>query len=144
MGSSVKTAWAGCPIRYFSGIFGDKWSLMILRDLMFKGRRYYGEFLTAGEGISTNILADRLQKLATAGVIEKRTDQVKASKQLYTLTEKGLALMPVLLAMIDWSERYDGETEVPPGFANALREDRAGLQTRLEAEIRSLDTELLA
>ena len=143
MGSSVKTAWAGCPIRYFSGIFGDKWSLMILRDLMFKGRRYYGEFLTAGEGISTNTLTDRLQKLQQGGLIVKQTDPAKASRVIYTLSEKGLSLMPVMLAMIDWSATHDPETEVPAGFARALRADPEALRRDLETAVRRRDSDLL-
>ena len=62
MTAKRKQEWDGCPIRFGLGIFGDKWTLLIIRDLMFKERRYYGEFLAAGEGISTNILADRLAR----------------------------------------------------------------------------------
>ena len=124
----TKPDWNGCPIRYASGIFGDKWSLLIIRDLMFKGRRYYGEFLEAGEGISTNILADRLVKLETNGVIKKQKDPSKGSKVIYTLTKKGLALMPTMLAMIEWSEAHDAKSEVPVDFAQSLRTDRDRLR----------------
>ena len=137
-----KTDWVGCPIRYASGIFGDKWSLMIIRDLMFKGRRYYGEFLAAGEGVSTNILADRLGKLEESGIISKQRDPVKGSKVIYTLTDKGLALMPTMLAMMEWSEKYDAKTEVPEDCAKLLRHDRSGLQRDLEESIKRKDKSL--
>jgi DNA-binding HxlR family transcriptional regulator len=115
--------WSGCPVRFGMSQFGDKWSFMILRDLMFKGRHYYQEFLEAGEGISTNILASRLADLETNGLISKRRDDVKRSKFVYTLTNKGLDLLPMMLAMIDWSEKYDIKTEVPPDFIHKLRKD---------------------
>lgn len=127
--------WSGCPIRYAVGIFGDKWSLLIIRDLMFKDRRYYSEFLKAGEGISTNILADRLEKLENAQVIARTRDPKNGSKLVYFLTDKGLALMPSMLAMMAWSREYDSETEVPAEFAKALKEDRAGLEKNLRQQI---------
>lgn len=139
-----KPAWDGCPIRYASGLFGDKWSLLILRDLMFKGRRYFGEFQEAGEGISTNTLTDRLNRLQAGGLIVKQPDPAKASRVIYTLTEKGLSLMPVMLAMINWSAVHDPETEVPADFARALTEDPEALQQDLEEAVRRKDADLLS
>ena len=126
----------GCPIRYSLGLFGDRWSLLIIRDLMFEGRRYYGEFLNAGEGISTNILADRLARLEVAGIIAKHPDPNHGKKIVYGLTDKGLDLMPVMLAIIDWSERYDEKTEVPPEFIKKLRSRPAVLRRELLAALR--------
>jgi len=80
--------------------------------MMFKGRRYYGEFLNAGEGISTNILADRLDRLETAGVVVRSNDPDHGKRVIYRLTKKGTDLMPVLLSIINWSEQYDENTEV--------------------------------
>jgi DNA-binding HxlR family transcriptional regulator len=93
--------WSGCPVRFGMSQFGDKWSFLILRDLMFKGKHYYQEFLEAGEGISTNILASRLADLESNGLISKQRDAVKRSKFVYTLTDKGIDLLPMMLAMID-------------------------------------------
>lgn len=125
----------GCPIRFGLGIFGDRWSLLIIRDVIFKGRRYYGEFLKAGEGISTNILADRLARLEDAGVIEKNPDPNHGKKIVYGLTDKGLDLMPVMFAIMDWSERYDEKTEVPPEFIKKLRSRPAALRRELLAAL---------
>jgi DNA-binding HxlR family transcriptional regulator len=84
-----------CPISYALDIFGDKWSLLVIRDLMFKGKRTYGEFLSSEEKIATNILADRLSLLECAGVITRESDPVRKSRILYTLTDKGIDLLPV-------------------------------------------------
>jgi len=123
--------WAGCPVRFGMSQFGDKWSFLIIRDLMFKGRKYYNEFLEAGEGISTNILANRLADLEYNDLISKHQDTIKRSKYVYRLTEKGIALMPMMLAMIDWAEKYDDQTEVPTEFIKKLRENPEKLQIKL-------------
>jgi len=127
--------WAGCPVRFGMSQFGDKWSFLIIRDLMFKGRKYYNEFLEAGEGISTNILASRLADLEHNGIVSKRQDTVKRSKNIYSLTEKGIALMPMMLAMIDWSEKYDSQTEVPAEFVKKLRENPDNLRQKLLTQL---------
>ena len=115
--------WAGCPVRFGMSQFGDKWSFLILRDLMFKGRQYYHEFLEAGEGISTNVLASRLLDLEGNGIVTKKRDPIKGSRYIYSLTQKGTELLPMMLAMMDWSEKYDAQTEVPEGFISQLRQD---------------------
>ena len=128
--------WSGCPVRFGMSQFGDKWSFLIIRDLMFKGRKYYHEFMEAGEGISTNILASRLVDLERNEIIHKRTDLVKKSKFVYSLTEKGIELMPMMLAMIDWAEKYDADTEVPEGFIKNLRNDPEALKRDLIKDLR--------
>ncbi|MEH6474557.1 MAG: helix-turn-helix domain-containing protein [Sneathiella sp.] len=139
MTNAKSVAWRGCPIRYASANFGDKWSMILIRDIMFKDRRYYSEFLEAGEGISTNILADRLLKLENDGIIEKQIDPVKKSKKIYRLTEKGLALMPIMLSIIQWSEKYDAETEVPGEFIQQLEENQSDLENALLDNIARID-----
>ncbi len=115
--------WSGCPVRFGMSQFGDKWSFLILRDLMFKGRQYYHEFLEAGEGISTNVLANRLVDLEDNGIISKKRDPIKGSRYLYALTQKGTELLPMMLAMMDWAEKFDQDTEVPKDFIKKLRSD---------------------
>lgn len=117
----------GCPINYASAVLGDRWALLILRDLAFKGARRYADFLSKREGISTNILADRLDRLERAGVVAKSKDPDHATRPLYGLTEKGRALIPVLLEIIAWSVTFDTRTEVPETYIDALRNDRATL-----------------
>ena len=117
-----------CPVFYGISRFGDKWSLLIVRDLMFFGKRHYSDFLEAGEGISTNILANRLAQLEDDGIVTKSPDPEHGSRIIYGLTEKGLALMPVLLAIVDWSARFDDQTAAPEAFVAALRDDPEGLK----------------
>ncbi len=126
----------GCPIRFGLGILGDKWSLLIIRDLMFKGRRYYGEFLSAGEGISTNILADRLARLEDADIIHKTPDPAHGKKIVYCLTEKGLDLMPIMFSIMDWAEKYDDQTEVPREFIKELRNQPKSLRRKILASLK--------
>jgi len=128
--------WAGCPVRFGMSQFGDKWSFLIIRDLMFKGRKYYHEFIEAGEGISTNVLATRLVDLEANGIISKSKDPDKGSRFVYTLTQKGIELMPMMLAMMDWAEKYDDATEVPPEFIKKLRADPTALQESLLQELK--------
>lgn len=121
MAKSSKTNWDGCPVRYAASIFADRWSFMLIRDVLFMGKRYYGEFLNAGEGISTNILADRLGKLEDSGMFTRHRDQNKKSKVYYLPTNKALELIPIFLSIIEWAERHDEKTEVPKDFIASYR-----------------------
>ncbi|PCJ53798.1 MAG: transcriptional regulator [Planctomycetota bacterium] len=116
-----------CPINFSQEIFGDKWSLLIIRDIMFKGKRYYGEFLNSEEKISTNILADRLEKLEDNKIIIKVSDVNNLSKFIYTLTDKGIDLLPLLLEMIVWGAKHDKQTKAPPEFINRFISDKESL-----------------
>jgi len=122
-----------CPINFAQEVFGDKWSLLIIRDVMFKGKKYYNEFLSSDEKISTNILANRLEKLEADGLITKTIDKNNNSKKIYALTQKGIALLPMLIEMIAWSAKYDNETETPAEFIHKLEEDKESLIRELIA-----------
>src|SRR5687767_15966738 len=87
---------SGCPISIALEIFGDAWSLLIVRDLMFKGLRTFSEFASSDERIATNILADRLARLESAGIVTKAADPADARRLHYRLTDKGLDLAPAL------------------------------------------------
>jgi len=106
---------------------GDKWSLLVVRDLMFRGRNTYGDFLDSGEGIATNILADRLKCLEVEGIIEKTRDPDNRRRFLYKLTDKGYDLTPVLLEMMRWSVKHDSDTGTPAAFKRRLENDMEGL-----------------
>jgi len=95
-----------CPINLSLEIFGDSWTLLILRDMMFGGKRHFREMLQSDEGISSNILADRLKVLVDAGLITKSDDPTHKQKAIYSLTEKGIALLPVLAQIGIWGRRY--------------------------------------
>ena len=102
-----------CPVAFALDILGDKWSLIILRDMLFKSKRHYGEFLNSSEKISTNILANRLDKLEAEGVIVKTQDTENLSRFVYSLTDKGKDLLPLLLEMVEWSVKYDPQPGIP-------------------------------
>ncbi|MCD0161460.1 MULTISPECIES: helix-turn-helix domain-containing protein [unclassified Deinococcus] len=97
---------SGCPVSLGLDIFGDRWTLLIVRDLMFSGKRHYREMLASDEHISSNILADRLKTLLGEGIITKTADPTHQQKVIYSLTEKGVALLPVLMAISDWSHAH--------------------------------------
>ena len=101
-----------CPVANLLDIVGDKWTMLIIRDL-FMGKKTYSEFEDSPEGIRTNILAERLKRLETAGIIEKSPYQERPVRYQYTLTEKGKALGPVLKAMKNWGLKYIAGTYVP-------------------------------
>lgn len=105
-------------------MLGDAWSLLIVRDLMFKDRRTYNEFLQGGEGIASNILADRLRRLEAAGIVEKRGDPADGRRHLYRLSAKGIDLAPVLVELVLWSARHE-TTDAPASVLRAMRHDRA-------------------
>ncbi len=104
-------------------MLGDRWSLLIIRDLMVRGYRTFKEFQQAGEGIATNILADRLQKLINVDIIS--TEQVPDDRRSihYRLTEKGIDLAPVLLDLLIWGARHE-ETSAPCAVINQLEANR--------------------
>src|SRR5687768_10629590 len=95
-----------CPISSALDIFGDKWSLLIIRDIAFSNKTAYGDFVQSDEKIATNILADRLAILEWAGIILKEDHPEKKSKFVYKLTQKGIDLIPILLEIILWSDKY--------------------------------------
>jgi DNA-binding HxlR family transcriptional regulator len=96
-----------CSVNYGLEIFGDKWSLLIVRDIVFAGKKTYGEFLKSEEGVATNILASRLAFLEEQGILSKAPSSADRRKDLYTLTEKGLDLIPILLDIVVWSAKHD-------------------------------------
>lgn len=95
-----------CPINYLLEIVGDKWSLLIIRDMLLNAKSSYGEFLASDEKIATNILASRLTSLENAGLITKNPDPENKKKYVYSLTEKGLDLIPLYIEIILWSAKH--------------------------------------
>jgi len=126
---------SGCPIAYSLDLFGDRWTLLILRDMFFGESRYYRDFLQAGESIATNVLADRLNRLEEAGLIGKRRDPEDGKRNVYTLTEKGVDTLPILLEMIVWGATYDPECAVPATFSERMKTDREGVLAELRARV---------
>ncbi|MBE9568168.1 MAG: helix-turn-helix transcriptional regulator [Proteobacteria bacterium] len=108
---------SACPVSSVLDIIGDKWTLLVVRDLLFLGKRMYSELADSMEKIPTNILADRLKKLEAANLIEKKPYQDKPVRYAYTLTARGEALRPVLIEMATWGNEYiAGTVKAPKEF----------------------------
>ena len=128
---------SGCPINLTVELLGDRWSLVVLRDLMFGNRRHYRELLTQSEeGISTNILADRLRMLTDQGMITKADDATHKQKSIYSLTEKAIALVPVFAQIGAWGRRYTPATEELSIRAQLLEEGGPLMWQQFMAELR--------
>lgn len=96
-----------CPVNLMTEIVGDKWSFLILRDIMFYDKHYFNEFRQSEEKIASNILTDRLNMLEREKLISKRPDPAHKQKVIYSLTEKGIDLLPMLVEAIKWSLKYE-------------------------------------
>jgi DNA-binding HxlR family transcriptional regulator len=114
---------SACPINFALEEFGDIWSLLIVRDILFFDKKTYGEFLSSREGISTNILASRLSQLLEKGILRRTADKSDGRKDIYELTQKGLDLYPVMLQMILWSAKYDPDTPVSKRYARSMNSE---------------------
>lgn len=103
---------SGCPVSISLEMLGDRWSLLIVRDLMVRGYRTFKDFQKSGEGIASNILAERLRRLEAVGIITAEAEKADARRINYRLTEKGIDLAPVLLELLIWAARHE-ETGAP-------------------------------
>jgi DNA-binding HxlR family transcriptional regulator len=115
---------SGCPVAFALDIFGDRWTLLILREIMIKGKRTYKEFLSIDEEIATNILADRLKLLESEGILNKQQDPQNRRSNIYTLTAKGSDLAPVLVEIIQWSGKHDTRPFALKETVNKMKKDK--------------------
>lgn len=129
-----------CPISSSLDVWGDKWSLLIVRDLMFSRQCTYGDFLKSDEKIATNILASRLLMLEQNGIITKQDHPESKAKVLYKLTEKGIDLMPLLIEINLWAEKYSVIPESQAVILKAVKKDKEGF---IKEKIKELKREVL-
>ncbi len=120
-----------CPISSALDVLGDKWTLLVMRDMLLVGKQHYREFLASEEGIATNILADRLARLDACGLVERTTDDPRSGKQAYRPTEKGRDLIPVLLELMSWSDQHDPGAVAQRSLVNAYRANPSGVTAAL-------------
>jgi DNA-binding HxlR family transcriptional regulator len=116
-------------------IFGDKWSLLVLRDILFNGKSTYGEFLASEEKIATNILADRLSQLEAGGLLTKHAHPGSKLKVLYKPTMKALDLIPTLIELITWSEKHHEVHPYAREFVKVIKKDKEGVIKKLRADL---------
>lgn len=124
-----------CPINFALETFGDPWSLLIIRDMVYFGKKTYGEFLESEEGMATNILASRLARLEQQGILVKQPSPSDKRKEEYALTEKGLDLIPVLVEMANWSAEYDPQTGAPPAWIALMKAEREQMIQRMRETV---------
>jgi DNA-binding HxlR family transcriptional regulator len=117
---------SGCPVSVSLDLLGDRWSLLIVRDIMVRGYRTFREFQSSGEGIATNILADRLQRLEDGGILMREAAATDGRSTYYRLTAKGIALAPALLELLIWGARHE-KTDAPCAEIRAMEQNRAAV-----------------
>lgn len=122
---------SGCPVSISLENFGDRWSLLIIRDMMVRGFRTFQQFEQSGEGIATNILADRLRKLEATGIVSSEREPTDRRRVNYRLTEKGIDLAPVVLDLLVWGTRH-----LATGAPNAVVEKMEKNREAVLAEVR--------
>ena len=133
MRNENKQRQSGCPITFGLDTFGDRWTLLIIREIMLLGKATYSEFLEADEGISSNILVARLKHLEAEGILVKSRDPENHRRFTYELTKKGRDLAPIILEIVIWSGEHDHRAVALRGVLKKINKDREGF----EAELRS-------
>lgn len=130
---------SGCPISFALGIFGDRWSLLVLRDLILRDRRRFRDLLSAEEGIATNILSDRLRRLEAHGLIAREADETDGRQFIYRPTRMAVDLIPVLVELVVWGARNDPTTAVPDEFIEQFENDREALIESIRMRAKASD-----
>jgi DNA-binding HxlR family transcriptional regulator len=131
---------SGCPVNVSLERFGDRWSLLLIRDMMVRGYRTFKEFQESGEGIATNILADRLDRLRESGIVTAEADDTDGRRVIYRLTEKGIDLAPVMLELLIWASRHE-ETAAPCEVMAHMEANRAKVIEEVRRRWRERDPE---
>jgi DNA-binding HxlR family transcriptional regulator len=128
-----------CAVNYGVELFGDRWSLLIIRDIVFAGKKTYGEFLRSEEGIATNVLASRLAFLEEQGILSRAPNPDDRRKDFYTLTEKGLDLIPIVLNIVLWSAKHDSKSDARrcKGFVARLSRSPIQVSEEVKALVRN-------
>ncbi|MBP6558390.1 MAG: helix-turn-helix transcriptional regulator [Flavobacterium sp.] len=125
-----------CPLTNSLDVFGDKWSLLIIRDLIFFKKCTYNDFLKSDEGIATNILASRLKALDENGVIEKLEHPNSKAKILYSLTQKGIDLLPIIMEVYIWADKYYTMPTDIKAKIKEVKKDKEGFVKQLSKELK--------
>ena len=125
-----------CPINLSLEVFGDRWSLLIVRDMMFAGKRHFRELLQSEEGISSNILTERLGTLVAHGVLSKTADPTHRQKAIYSLTSMGIDLLPVVAQIGIWGRKHQPVTRESAAPAAALEKGGPALWKKMQAQLR--------
>ncbi len=132
---------SACPISCSLDIFGDKWSLLIIRDMIYFNKSTYSDFLNSAEGIATNILASRLQSLENNKLIEKLEHPESKAKVLYRLTQKSIDLLPILVEIHLWADKY---YDIPADINELIIKAKNGKDEFIKEKTRKLKKKITA
>ena len=124
-----------CPISCSLDVFGDEWSLLIIRDIMLRGKVSYSEFLESEEKIATNILVNRLGVLEAEKILIKEVSPTNKSKFVYSLTQKGVDLLPIVIEIMDWGAKYN-ENCPRKELGKRIKQDKAAVIKELSQELK--------
>lgn len=124
-----------CPINFGLEVFGDPWSLLIVRDIVYFGKHTFGEFAASDERISPSVLSSRLDQLVELGVLQRSADSEDLRRSRYDLTATGRGLIPILLAIAQWSAAVDPETDAPPEWIAAVEKDPTAMIERITTTV---------
>jgi DNA-binding HxlR family transcriptional regulator len=124
---------SACPINFGLEIFGDQWTLLVLRDLLIQQKRTFRAFQASDEGIASNILAERLKRLEVCGLVTRAASPADGRVMIYTPTEAARDLIPVLVEISYWGATHDPATGAPAAFTSAYQTDREGLIAAIRA-----------
>ena len=125
-----------CPVSCALDILGDKWTLLVVRDLIFLRKRYFGDFQNSPEKIATNILSDRLRKLEAAGMILRQPDPDHGCRIIYTVTEKCLDLVPPIMELLRWGAKYVPESDVHENLVQQFEQDPMEFMAEIRQSLR--------
>lgn len=124
-----------CSVSYALDYVGDKWTLLVLRDILFNGKRYFRDFLASDENIASNILTQRLKQLVAAELVLRRPDPDSRRSVIYEPTAKSVDLIPALLELMRWSAKYDPQTRLTAKLARRIEEDRDAVVAEVVARL---------
>ncbi len=121
MGKPDQNKRSSCPVSCALDILGDKWTLLVIRDILFLQKQYFQDFLESPEKIASNILSDRLKKLEECNIVLRQRDPDNARRIIYTLTDKGLDLSPAILELLRWGAKHDPESNSSGCFTGSSK-----------------------
>ena len=134
MDGKSKTHASDCLVAFGVNIFGDRWTLLIIRDLILYGKRTFSAFSDSDENIATNILTDRLKRLEGEGIVTRTRDPENGKSYIYTLTAKGFGLAPVIFEILKWSAQYTELNSQRQALLHQIETDRDGFTARLKSK----------
>ncbi len=133
MRNQNKMRQSGCPVAFSLDTFGDRWSLLVIREIMLLGKTTYSDFQNIDEGIASNVLADRLKHLEAEGILAKHRDPDNRRSYIYSLTEKGRDLASIMIEIILWGGRHDQRPQAIRRAVDEIKKDRDGFEENIRA-----------